>query len=189
MRFQPRSLAGILRLLALTCLGPSLLMARVGGPLDDTAQKNLLPSQSSAAAGDQALVEAIRAHLKAQCQFDQAALQAMTDSTYLEISPIGELDPKTKMLGFYAPEKKIPVNEPEISEVQYQIHDSIAVVSARLTYRKGPAEPDAILASFRTGYVLRRSGGAWVLLYVQYTPIRPSKPQNPASTGHAQAKP
>ena len=48
----------------------------------------------------------VRQHVAAQTQFDVPALAALTADNYVEVSPMGEVDTREKMLAFYAPEKK-----------------------------------------------------------------------------------
>ena len=53
------------------------------------------------------VVQVVEAFNRAQNAFDQARLRALTTDDYVEISPIGEVDPRNKMLDFYDPAKKV----------------------------------------------------------------------------------
>ena len=61
------------------------------------------------------LGDLVRKFTDAQVQRDAAALRALTSEQYIEVSPVGELDPREKMLGFYvkdasraAPARTVP---------------------------------------------------------------------------------
>ena len=74
-----------------------------------------LPALAADDAAD--VLTLVRQHAAAQTQFDVPALAALTADNYVEVSPMGEVDTREKMLAFYAPEKKtatpvITVEEP-----------------------------------------------------------------------------
>ena len=54
-----------------------------------------------AATPEQSLGELVQRFATAQGTFDRAALEALTAENYVEISPLGEVDPRSKMLSFY----------------------------------------------------------------------------------------
>lgn len=127
-----------------------------------------------AAPGDSELVALVQRYAKAQSDFDQAALKATTAENFVEISPIGEVDTREKVLSFYAPEQKRPSPELRVDEPAVRILGDTALVSARLSYAM---HQDGVPRSFamRAGYVARRIGNQWLLVSAQYTGIRPPK--------------
>lgn len=129
---------------------------------------------AGAAPQDAELVALVQGHVQAQSTFDVAALKALTAEDYVEISPIGEVDSRDKMLSFYAPEKKRPAPQVQVDQPLVRIAGDMAIVYVRLTFTM---QADGATRSFamRGGYVARYSGGKWQLVSAQYTGIRPPK--------------
>jgi hypothetical protein len=127
-----------------------------------------------AAPGDSELVALVQRHAQAQTNFDQAGLKATTAENFVEISPVGEVDQREKMLSFYAPEQKRASPQLRVDEPVVRIFGDTAVVSARLSYS---LSQDGLARSFamRGGYVARRIDNQWLLVSAQYTGIRPLK--------------
>lgn len=117
------------------------------------------------AADPTALVDAF---LTAQRTFDQPALARLTAPDYVEISPLGEVDPRDKMLGFYAPDKKHAAADITVSERTVRTSGDTALVTAKLSFGPG---------ALRVVYVARQREAGWQLVSAQFTPIRtPSQP-------------
>lgn len=136
----------------------------------------LVVAGAATAAPDEsgALVALIQRHAQAQNAFDQQALKAMTAKDYVEISPVGEVDSREKMLSFYAPEQKQPSPALQVDEQAVRIFGDTAIISAQLTYtlsQEGATRSFAL----RGGYVARRVDNQWLLVSAQYTGIRPQK--------------
>lgn len=130
-------------------------------------------SAQAAPASDQ-LVALVQRHVQAQSSFDQAALKAITAEDYVEISPVGEVDSREKMLSFYAPEQKRPAPQLQVDETVVRQSGDTALISARLSYT---INQDGAARSFalRAGYVARLIDQQWLLVSAQYTGIRPAK--------------
>lgn len=127
-----------------------------------------------AAPEDSELVALVQRYAEAQSNFDQAALRAATDEQFVEISPVGEVDSREKMLSFYAPEQKRPGPQLRIDEPAVRIFGDTALVSARLSYgvnQGGVARNFAM----RAGYTARLANKQWLLVSAQYTGIRPPR--------------
>ncbi|MET0320034.1 MAG: hypothetical protein ABW069_04845, partial [Duganella sp.] len=71
---------------------------------------------ASAAPADTELVALVQRYAEAQSNFDQAAIRAATDEQFVEISPVGEVDSREKVLSFYAPDQKRPAPQLQIDE-------------------------------------------------------------------------
>ena len=129
---------------------------------------------AGAAPRDAELVALVQGHVQAQSTFDVAALKALTAEDYVEISPLGEVDSRDKMLAFYAPEKKRPAPQVQVDEPMVRIAGDTAIVYARLTFTM---QADGAPRSFaiRGGYVARYKDSKWQLVSAQYTGIRPPK--------------
>ena len=130
---------------------------------------------ASAAPADAELLALVQRHAQAQSSFDQAALKAVTAENYVEISPVGEVDGREKMLSFYAPEQKRPSPQVQVDEPVVRLFGDTALISARLSYRVNQAEVARTFA-LRAGYVARLVDKQWLLVSAQYTGIRPPKP-------------
>ncbi|MDO8033790.1 nuclear transport factor 2 family protein [Janthinobacterium sp. SUN128] len=102
-------------------------------------------------------------------------MNAITAENYVEISPVGEVDGREKMLAFYAPEQKRPSPQLQVDEPVVRLFGDTALISARLSYR---LNQDGTARSFalRAGYVARLVDKQWLLVSAQYTGIRPPKP-------------
>jgi ketosteroid isomerase-like protein len=127
-----------------------------------------------AAPDESQLAALVQRHAQAQNSFDQAALTATTAEDYVEISPVGEVDSREKMLSFYAPEQKRPAPPLQVDEIVVRQSGDTALISARLSYT---VNQDGASRSFalRGGYVARLTDQQWKLVSAQYTGIRPPK--------------
>jgi hypothetical protein len=127
-----------------------------------------------AAPVDDELTALVKRHAEAQGSFDVATLKAITAENYVEISPFGEVDPREKMLSFYAPEQKRPSPQLKIDEPLVRVFGDSAVIYTRLSYTMGAGETARTFA-MRAGYVAQLKDGKWLLVSAQYTGIRPPK--------------
>lgn len=116
----------------------------------------------------------------AQTAYDPASLEKIFTADYIEISPLGEFDPRDKVLGFYAQEEKAKMGNMsavvEPTEYSIRIYKDFAIVIARLNYTMtsdGKALPPR---SIRATFVCRKAGNGWKIASAQYTGIRPSAP-------------
>lgn len=119
--------------------------------------------------------QAAEAYVQATVHFDADALPGLLAPTYQEISPVGDVDPRARVLGFYPAEQhgKTPDVTAELTDWQVQEPSAgIAVTSAKLTYR---SLKDGSEYPLRVQFVLQKIQGHWRLLSSQYTPIRPKK--------------
>lgn len=146
----------------------------------------LLPA--IAAAGDPAeatLLQRANALVAAQLAFDQPALEALLATDYLEVSPVGDVDTRDEVIGFYSAEAKAkaaagptPIDA-VLDDVQLRVDGDAATLLARETIRMpSPDGPRAI--AMRVQLQFRLVDGQWRIATTQYTGIRPpagSKPE------------
>ncbi|MCX7295132.1 nuclear transport factor 2 family protein [Janthinobacterium sp.] len=127
-----------------------------------------------AADDDAAVLNLVRQHVAAQASFDAPALAALTADNYAEVSPLGDVDTREKMLAFYAPEKKSAAPVIVVEEPFVRVAGDTAVLIARLavTVQAGGQQRNMAL---RASYVAKKEGAAWKLLSAQYTGIAPKK--------------
>jgi hypothetical protein len=130
------------------------------------------PASDSDAAS---LVKVIEAFGAAQGSFDQAALTRLTTTDYVEVSPIGDVDLRDRMIGFYAPDKKRPAPTIVVSDPLVRNGTGGTLVIVRLAFRAPGAAADARLMEMRGSFLLRRIGSEWKIAFAQYTPRRPSR--------------
>ncbi|MEO8042934.1 MAG: nuclear transport factor 2 family protein [Acidobacteriota bacterium] len=126
-----------------------------------------------------ALVALVDQMARAQMAYDAAALDRIFTQDYIEISPVGEFDPRDKVLGFYKPELKPPdrlVSTVEVSDLSVRSYGKFAVVIAKFTYEMKmdgkPMPPRRIRATI----VCRQENHSWKIASSQYTGIRPPQP-------------
>jgi len=131
-----------------------------------------------------AIRTAIDAMTTAQSAYDAAALDRLFTADYIEISPVGEFDPRAKVLTFYTPaekEKAAGVNVDVAEDFRsIRIYDDTAVAIVELTFTMSKDGKTAPPRKMMATTVLRKERGNWKIASVQYTGIRPAAPQ-PAS--------
>ncbi len=123
----------------------------------------------------------------AQISYDASALDKVFASDYIEISPVGEFDPREKVLGFYSPEAKAQEGGAGASVVasDFSIRlydDKFAIVISRFTFtRKMEGQPSRPPVNLRATVVCRKEKGAWKIVTASYTGIRLLQQTPPAA--------
>jgi len=125
-----------------------------------------------AATPEQSVSELVQRFTTAQGTFDRAALEALTAENYIEISPLGEVDPRAKMLSSYVKhdDKQLPTIS--VDEITPRVLGNTAIVLAKVSYVM-TVGGQTRTASLRSSFVAQQQDGAWKLVSAQYTPIRP----------------
>lgn len=113
------------------------------------------------------LSKLVEEHVAAQAAFDQKKLRELTATEYLEISPRGELDPRSQMLSFY--EHRPAAASPNVSIQLRSIRHYGPVGILVATLAMGPSSSPRVM---QASYTARCSPSACKLLTVQYTPVR-----------------
>lgn len=139
-------------------------------------------SQPKLSKDEQALTALVRQMTESQSKFDPMTLERIYASDFIEISPLGEVDPREKTIGFYKPEANPDRDKVKTSattdEFAIRTYGNFAVVIARITFAQVGNEPSTRPpSSFRVTLVCRKEKGAWKIDSAQYTGIRPSRPQ------------
>ena len=101
----------------------------------------------------------------------------MLTSDYIEIPPLGEVDPRDKVLDFYKPADKPANLQVAVSADEFTIraYDNFAVVIARVTFRATMDRKPMPPRSIRATYACRWQKGEWKIASAQYTTIRPAQ--------------
>ncbi len=130
---------------------------------------------------DDALKSLVKQMTDAQGNYDANALNKIFMADYIEISPVGEFDPREKVLGFYKPELKPPADKMsttlETTDYSIRNYGKFAIVIARLNYTITSDGKQLPPRSMRAMIVCRKEKGAWKIASAQYTGIRPPPPK------------
>jgi len=129
---------------------------------------------------DAPVTDLVQRFTAAQNGFDVAALKALTSADYIEISPLGEVDPRDKMLSFYVKKDDKPRPTIGVDDMTTRMLGDTALVTARVFYTMEAGDGSRTF-SLRSTFVAQRQGGAWKLVSSQYTPIRQAPVLAPAA--------
>lgn len=128
-------------------------------------------------ADDAAVKSLIQNFLRAEQNYDAAALARLIDSDYVEISPAGEVDEHDRFLGFYAADKKAPWPAMTTGEEQVRLFGDTAVDVLKFTYSMPGPDGVQHVREIRGSFIAQKNGGAWKLLGAHYTGNRPPQPK------------
>lgn len=124
-----------------------------------------------------ALKSLVKQMTDAQMSYQPEALDKIFAADYIEISPVGEFDPREKVLGFYKPEMKPDSSKMtatvEATDFSIRHYDKFAVVITRLNYTRTVGGKTLPPVSMRATIVCRKEKGEWKIVSAQYTGIRP----------------
>jgi ketosteroid isomerase-like protein len=120
----------------------------------------------------QKLGQRAEAFVRVRNQFDQAAMIAMMAPEYQEVSPVGEVDSRERVIGFYAADKKSAAPPMTITETVARPAGTIGVVTMRIAYTMPGKDGQMQTRAMRAGFVARRIKGDWQFVSLQFTPIR-----------------
>lgn len=131
----------------------------------------------------QALTELVKQMVNAQTNFDTEALEKIYAADFIEISPVGEVDPRDETIGFYKPEANPDRDQMKATvtsdEFLIRTYDNFAIVIARITFtaQTGNTPPARPPFSLRVTLVCRKEKGSWKINSAQYTGIRLPRPE------------
>ena len=124
------------------------------------------------AADDAAMLNVVEAFGRARLAYDPPAIAATITADYVEVSPVGDIDLRDAMLGFYAPDRRRPAPPMTTDERSVRRQGDSGIVLARVTYRMPGPDGAVRDRSLRVGYMLRRERGGWRIAATQATPMR-----------------
>lgn len=125
------------------------------------------PQASIAESGPLAL---LRAYNEAIQNFQPDKLQAVFAPDYTEVSPVGEVDSREKVIGFYSPtQKPTGIKSIHLDEPLVRTYGEFAVVIGKEVFERegGPS------LAMRGTFVCRKQKNRWQLVSAQFTGIRP----------------
>ncbi len=114
-------------------------------------------------------------YVDATSGFDQALLQQILAADFQEISPVGEVDSREKVISFYpaAAKAKAPPVTATLSELNSQLYaDQLVITTAKLTYTFDGTPHNR---SMRVQFVSVLQQGRWQLVSSQFTGIPAAK--------------
>jgi ketosteroid isomerase-like protein len=135
----------------------------------------LLAIGAPAAAADtdaQLLAQRAERFVRVRNAFDQAAMTTMMAPDYQEVSPIGEVDSRERVIGFYATDKKVTAPPTTITETVARPSGATGIVTMRIAYSMPGKDGQMQTRALRAGFVARKVGGMWQFVSAQFTPIR-----------------
>ena len=99
-------------------------------------------AQAASSSAERAVVAVVQQLADAQRTFDQAALERLLTADYVEVSPVGDVDERAKVIGLYSADAK--AKSPEVSSIvidqpTVRIDGTHALVIVRQTTNVGPA--------------------------------------------------
>jgi len=97
-------------------------------------------AQAASSSAERAVVAVVQQLADAQRTFDQAALDRLLTADYVEVSPVGDVDERAKVIGFYSADAK--AKSPEVSSIvidqpTVRIDGTHAIVIVRQTTNVG----------------------------------------------------
>ena len=129
---------------------------------------------------DAAIRAAVNEMTTAQSAYDAAALDRLFTSDYIEISPVGEFDPRAKVLTFYTPAEKEKAAGVSVEVTEdfrsIRVYGDTAVAIVELTFTMSKDGKNAPPRKMMATTVLRKERGNWKIASVQYTGIRIATP-------------
>ena len=131
-------------------------------------------AQSSTTKAEQEVAQLVRDFQAAEQAYDPAALARLTDVHYVEVSPRGEVDERTRFLGFYQPAQRKPWPPVAVSDEQIRVVGATALDVLTLTYTLPGPDGASRTRAMRATFVAQRSAEGWRLLGAQYTGIMPA---------------
>lgn len=137
------------------------------------------PAQAQSST-DRPLVQLMHDFVDAEQAFDPQRLSALITDDYVEISPIGDVDPRATFLGFYAADKKTPFPPMAWSAPMIRRWDDTASLISTVSFdRPGSPGQPAQRANMRVNFLAVRQGGQWKIASAQFTPQRATSALKP----------
>ena len=135
----------------------------------------ITPAQAATPAAETSAAQLAQDYVRATSGFDQALLQQILAPDYQEISPVGEVDARDKVISFYpaAAKAKAPPVTPVLSELTSRVYGEALVISTgKLTYSFAGTPHSR---SMRVQFVSALQQNRWQLVSAQFTGIPAAK--------------
>lgn len=136
---------------------------------------NTTTAQASTEQATAAAARLAQQYVDATSGFDQALLQQILAADFQEISPVGEVDSREKVISFYpaAAKAKAPPVTAKLSELSSRLYaDQLVISTTKITY-SFDGTPHS--RSMRVQFVSALQQGRWQLVSTQFTGIPAAK--------------
>ena len=131
----------------------------------------------SSRAEDTAVLDLVQSFSSARARFDAKTLDTLLTPDYLEVSPRGEVDRRSDVLGFYAPDNAAPVPPMTLGTQDVRRYSDTAIVIGSIEYEVPGPDGVTVKRTVRVTYVEHRIGGRWLMASAQFTGVQPPKSQ------------
>jgi ketosteroid isomerase-like protein len=141
------------------------------------AAARAIASQQGPPAADAVSAET-RRYFEAVRRNDAAALETLLASDYTEVSPLGEVDKRAQVIGFYRAAARAQTGQASdlsgvvIDELSPRIYGEVAVVIVGESFKMNVAGKP-VVRPMRSTLVWHKAGGTWKLVSSHHTMIRP----------------
>ena len=120
----------------------------------------------------------IRRYFEAVKRNDAVVLEGLLAQDYVEVSPLGQLDKRAQVIGFYRVAAKAQTGqssalaEVAVDELSVRVYGDVAVAVAGESFKmSGAGTP--VVRPMRSTLVWHKAGGAWRLVSAHHTTVRP----------------
>lgn len=117
----------------------------------------------------------VQAFSDARNHFDVKALNTLLTPDYVEVSPRGEIDRRSAVLGFYTADKSTPVPPMTLAMQDVRNYGDTAIVIGSIDYVIPAPTGGTVQRTMRVTYVERQIRGRWLMASAQYTGVQPPK--------------
>ncbi|WP_348730734.1 nuclear transport factor 2 family protein [Rheinheimera texasensis] len=167
IRTFSRRTGGVFAAARTVCAGIFFASIVSGSALAASTPTTQVPTEQATAAA----ARLAQQYVDATSGFDQALLQQILAADFQEISPVGEVDSREKVISFYpaAAKAKAPPVTATLSELNSQLYaDQLVITTAKLTYTFDGTPHSR---SMRVQFVSALQQGRWQLVSSQFTGI------------------
>jgi len=119
-----------------------------------------------------------RRYFEAVRRNDAAALESLLAADYLEVSPLGQLDKRAQVIGFYRVAARAQtgqaseVAEVAVDELSVRVYGDVAVAVVGESFKMNVAGKP-VTRPMRSTLVWQRAGASWKIVSSHHTTIRP----------------
>jgi ketosteroid isomerase-like protein len=134
------------------------------------------PGQATPAAD--AVSAEVRRYFDAVRRNDASALDHLLAQDYVEVSPLGQLDKRAQVIGFYRTASNARTGQASevaavtIDDLSVRVYGDLAVAIVRESFKVN-VSGQPVPRPMRSTLVWRQAGGAWMLVSAHHTMIRP----------------
>jgi ketosteroid isomerase-like protein len=119
-----------------------------------------------------------RRYFEAVRRNDAAVLESLLAADYIEVSPIGQVDKRAQVIGFYRVAagaqtgQASEITEVAVDEISVRAYGDVAVAIVGESFKMNVAGKP-VARPMRSTLVWQRVGGAWKIVSSHHTTIRP----------------